>query len=40
VYDGELHYNVDSPENLVHLKKELATNPEAPLHTAEFLRSL
>lgn len=40
VYDGKLHYNVDTPEDLVHLKKELAVNPEAPLHTAEFLRSL
>jgi len=40
VYDGKLHYNVDTPEDLVHLKKELAANSEAPLHTAEFLRSL
>ena len=40
VHKGELHYDVDSPEDLVHLKKELAANPEAALHTAEFLRSL
>jgi hypothetical protein len=40
VYDGKLHYNVDTPEDLVRLKKELAAKPEAPLHTAEFLRSL
>ena len=40
VYEGELHDEVDTPEDLVHLKKELAANPEAPLHTAEFLRSL
>jgi uncharacterized protein len=40
VYEGELHDEVDTPEDLVHLKKELAANPEAALHTAEFLRSL
>jgi choline kinase len=40
VYEGELHYDVDTPEDLVHLKKELAANSEAALHTAEFLRSL
>jgi glycosyltransferase A (GT-A) superfamily protein (DUF2064 family) len=40
VYEGELHYDVDTPKDLVHLKKELAANPEAAPHTAEFLRSL
>ena len=40
MYEGELHYDVDTPEDLVHLKKELAANPEAALHTAEFLKSL
>jgi hypothetical protein len=39
VYEGELHYDVDTPEDLVNLKKELAANPKAALHTAEFLRS-
>jgi len=39
VCEGELHYDVDTPEDLVHLKKELAANSEAALHTAEFLRS-
>jgi hypothetical protein len=40
VYEGELYYDVDTPADLFHLKKELAANPEAALQTAKFLRSL
>jgi glycosyltransferase A (GT-A) superfamily protein (DUF2064 family) len=29
VYEGELHHDVDTPKDLVHLKNELAANPEA-----------
>ena len=32
VHKGELHYDVDSPEDLVHLKKELEGIPKRPVH--------
>jgi uncharacterized protein len=32
VHKGELHYDVDSPEDLVHLKKELEGIPKRPAH--------
>lgn len=40
VHEGERHYDVDVPEDLARLKKELEETPELALYTAKFLQSL
>ncbi|CAA9422863.1 MAG: hypothetical protein AVDCRST_MAG80-58 [uncultured Rubrobacteraceae bacterium] len=40
IHEGEPHYDVDIPEDLVCLEKELGTNTRAAPHTAKFLREL
>lgn len=40
VHEGEHHYDVDVPEDLARLKKELEEAPRLAPHTAKFLKSL
>ena len=40
VYEGEPHYDVDIPEDLARLKRELEETPELAPHTAKFLKSV
>lgn len=40
LYEGEPHYDVDTPEDLIRLGAELAAHPDRAPHTAEFLESL
>ena len=40
LYEGEPHYDVDTPEDLVRLRAELAARPDCAPRTAELLESL
>jgi rSAM/selenodomain-associated transferase 1 len=40
IHEGEPHYDVDTPEDLARLEKELGETPELAPNTAKFLKSL
>lgn len=40
LHEGEPHYDVDTPQDLVRLEEELGANPHAAPHTAKFLKDL